>query len=59
MGVGCIGYAVVKVVGDRKCGNLAGGCCSLSEVTGECCGGVAAHDPAAGPVAALVGGGCQ
>jgi hypothetical protein len=27
--VGCIGYAVVMVVGDRGCGNLA-------EVVGEC-----------------------
>jgi hypothetical protein len=29
----------------------------LTEVTGV--GSVIAHDPAAGPVAALVGGGCQ
>jgi hypothetical protein len=35
--VRCIGYAVVKVIGDRECGNLAGvagECCSLVEVTG-------------------------
>jgi hypothetical protein len=32
---GCIGDAVVMVVGDRGCGNLAkvaGECCSLAEV---------------------------
>jgi hypothetical protein len=28
--VGCIGYAVVMVVGDRGCGNLT------AEVVGEC-----------------------
>jgi hypothetical protein len=35
--VRCIGYAVVKVIGDRECDNLAGvagECCSLVEVTG-------------------------
>jgi hypothetical protein len=35
--VGCIGYTVVKLVGDRECGNLAGECCSLAEVVVECC----------------------
>jgi hypothetical protein len=33
----CIGYAVVMVVGDRGCGNLAGvagECCGLAEVAG-------------------------
>jgi hypothetical protein len=33
--VGCIGYVVVMVIGDRGCGNLAevvGECCSLAEV---------------------------
>jgi hypothetical protein len=34
MEVGCIGYAVVKVIGDRECGNLAGECCCLAEVAG-------------------------
>jgi hypothetical protein len=46
----CISYAVVMVVGDRGCGNLKG--------VGWC-GGVAASDPAVGPAAALIGGGCQ
>jgi hypothetical protein len=35
-----IGYAVVMVVGDRGCGNLAGvvgECCSLAEVAGVGC----------------------
>jgi hypothetical protein len=35
MKVGCIGYVVVMVVGDRGCGNLVrvvGECCSLAEV---------------------------
>jgi hypothetical protein len=35
--VECIGYAVVKVVGDREFNNLVGVCCSLAEVAGECC----------------------
>jgi hypothetical protein len=65
--VGCIGYAVV---GGRECGNLTGVCCSLKEVAWECCNsaevaeggwcwGVVAHDSTAGPIVALVGGGCQ
>jgi hypothetical protein len=33
--VGCIGYEVVKVVGDRECGNFMTVCCSLAEVAGE------------------------
>jgi hypothetical protein len=61
--VGCIGYAVQMVVGDRGCGNLAGvvgECYSLTEVVGVgWCLGVVASDPVAGPVTALVGGGCQ
>jgi hypothetical protein len=32
--VGCIGHAVVKVVGDKECGNLMGVCYSLVEVAG-------------------------
>jgi hypothetical protein len=35
--VGCIGYAVVMVVGDRRYDNLAGvvrECCSLAKTTG-------------------------
>jgi hypothetical protein len=35
--VGCIGYAVVKAVDDRECGNFVVICCSLAEVAGECC----------------------
>jgi hypothetical protein len=35
--VKCIGYGVVKVVGDRECGNSAVVCCSLAEVVGEYC----------------------
>jgi hypothetical protein len=40
MEVGCIGCAVVMLVGDRGCGNLAGvvgECCSLAKVTGVGC----------------------
>jgi hypothetical protein len=35
--VGCIGYAVVKVVGNMECGNFAAVCYSLAEVAGKCC----------------------
>jgi hypothetical protein len=36
MKVGCIGYEVVKVDGDRECGNFAAVCCSSAEVAGWC-----------------------
>jgi hypothetical protein len=60
--VGCIGCAVVMVVGHRGSDNLAGvvgECCSLAEVAGVGCSGAAASNSVVGPVAALVGGGYQ